>query len=130
MSIDFAPTKHWPHTSARCAGLPTELIPDEPVPDDAMETLTGVEIRRVTDAGPPMDVADTLVELIGNTPMLRLDRQRRGYNCIFGCPDKSNAEVGMLSQRRRDELRRVVRSNRVDRGAVGQGRAGTGNRRR
>jgi hypothetical protein len=125
-----------------------------------VETLTGVEIRRVTDAGPPMDVADTPVELIGNTPMLRLDRtardlectlvaklelfnpggsskgrialavirgaeplgrDRRGYNCIFVCPDKSNAKVGTLSQRRRDELRRVVRPNRFDRGAVGQG---------
>jgi hypothetical protein len=53
MSIDFAPTKHWPHSSTRCAGLPTELFTDEPVPDDAVETLTGVEIRRVTDAGRP-----------------------------------------------------------------------------
>src|ERR1035441_887153 len=31
----------------RRAGLPTELFTDEPVPDDALETLTGVEVRRV-----------------------------------------------------------------------------------
>ena len=67
----------------RRAGLPTELFTDERVPDDAVATLTGVEIRRVTDAGPPMDVADTLVELIGNTPMVRLDRTARDLECTL-----------------------------------------------
>src|SRR5271170_519495 len=37
----------------RRAGLPTELFTDEPVPADHVETLVGVEIRRITDPGPP-----------------------------------------------------------------------------
>src|SRR5579863_10336105 len=42
----------------RRAGLPTELFTDEPIPLESTEALTGVETRRVTDAGPSMDVAE------------------------------------------------------------------------
>src|ERR1700726_3510230 len=56
----------------RRAGLPTELFTDDPVTGAGAEALAGIEIRRVTDPGPPMDVAESLVELIGNTPMVRL----------------------------------------------------------
>ena len=42
----------------RRAGLPTELFTDDAIIGDNAEALTGVDIRRVTDPGPAMDVAD------------------------------------------------------------------------
>ncbi|HEV7886307.1 MAG TPA: cystathionine beta-synthase [Acidimicrobiales bacterium] len=33
------------------------------------------------DAGPPMDTADSLLDLVGNTPMVRLDRMARNLSC-------------------------------------------------
>ena len=35
----------------------------------------------MTDEGDPMDVVDDLVDLIGNTPMMRLDRTARDVDC-------------------------------------------------
>ncbi len=67
----------------RRAGLPTELFTDEPVPPESLAALAGVEVRRVTDDGEPMDVADTVVDLIGNTPMVRLDRTGRDLECTL-----------------------------------------------
>ena len=37
----------------------------------------GIEVDRVTDTGPPIDVADSLLDLVGNTPLVRLDRVGR-----------------------------------------------------
>ncbi len=37
----------------RRAGLPTELFTDEPVPQELSRTLMGVDVRPVTDPGPP-----------------------------------------------------------------------------
>jgi cystathionine beta-synthase len=67
----------------RRAGLPTELFTDEPVPPEALRALTGVDVRPVSDPGPPMEVADSLVELIGNTPMVRLDRTAKDLECTL-----------------------------------------------
>src|SRR5580658_1688030 len=65
----------------RQAGLPTELFTDEVVPPDALDTLAGVDVRPITDPGAPMEVADSLVALIGHTPMVRLDRTARDLEC-------------------------------------------------
>jgi cystathionine beta-synthase len=65
----------------RQAGLPTELFSDEPVPPETLRTLAGVDIRPVTDQGAPMEVAESLVGLIGHTPMVRLDRTARDLEC-------------------------------------------------
>src|SRR3984957_1397171 len=95
----------------RRAGLPTELFTDELVSQDLAETLTGVEIRRVTDAGPAMDVADTLVELIGHTPMVRLDRTARDLECTLvaklelfnpGGSSKDRIALAMIEAAERD----------------------------
>jgi cystathionine beta-synthase len=67
----------------RQAGLPTELFTDEPVPPEALRTLSGVDIRPVSDPGAPMAVAESLVGLIGNTPMVRLDRTARDLECAL-----------------------------------------------
>jgi cystathionine beta-synthase len=56
-------------------GLPVVLHTDDPV------TIEGVPVVPVTDRGAPMDVADDLIALIGNTPMMRLDRTAREVDC-------------------------------------------------
>jgi len=98
-------------TGLRRAGLPTELFTDEPVPPESAPGLVGVEIRRVTDPGPPMDVADSLVELIGNTPMVRLDRTARDLECTLvaklelfnpGGSSKDRIALAMIEAAERD----------------------------
>lgn len=56
-------------------GLPVVLHTDDPV------AIDGVPVVPVTDTGAPMDVADDLIALIGNTPMMRLDRTAREVDC-------------------------------------------------
>jgi cystathionine beta-synthase len=67
----------------RQAGLPTELFTDEVVSEEALRSLTGVDVRAVSDPGPAMDAVDSLVDLIGNTPMVRLDRTARDLECTL-----------------------------------------------
>ena len=59
-------------TQLHHAGLPVTLYTDERVSPEA-----GIDVRPVTLAGPAMEVADSLVDLIGNTPLVRLDRTGR-----------------------------------------------------
>ncbi|HEY3942485.1 MAG TPA: cystathionine beta-synthase [Acidimicrobiales bacterium] len=58
------------------AGFPTVLFTDETVavPD-------GVEVHPVTDPGPPMQVADSVLGLVGDTPLVRFDRIGRDLPC-------------------------------------------------
>ena len=65
------------------AGLPVELFADVELPADRLAELTGVGIRPVHDHGPAMDVAETVVDLIGHTPMVRLDRTARDLECTL-----------------------------------------------
>ena len=58
------------------AGLPTVLFTDS-----AVAPIDGVELCPIADPGPPMEVADSLIELIGRTPMVRLDRIGRDLPC-------------------------------------------------
>ena len=58
------------------AGLPTVLFTDSVV-----APIDGVEVCPIADSGPPMDVVDSLIELIGRTPMVRLDRVGRDLPC-------------------------------------------------
>jgi cystathionine beta-synthase len=60
----------------RRAGLPTVLFTDSPVTPPE-----GVEVCPITDTGPAMDAADTVLALIGNTPLVRLDRIGRDLPC-------------------------------------------------
>ncbi|HYA68981.1 MAG TPA: cystathionine beta-synthase [Acidimicrobiales bacterium] len=97
--------------SLRQAGLPTELFTDEAVSDEERRLLVGVDIRPVSDQGPPMDVADSLVELIGNTPMVRLDRTARDLECTLvaklelfnpGGSSKDRIALAMIEAAERD----------------------------
>lgn len=58
------------------AGLPVTFYTDE-----AVTAEVGVEVDPITDRGPAMEVADTLVDLFGHTPMVRLDRLGRDLSC-------------------------------------------------
>jgi cystathionine beta-synthase len=60
----------------RRAGLPTVLFADGPI-----LAPEGVEVFPVTDPGAPMDASDSVLDLIGNTPLVRLDRIGRDLPC-------------------------------------------------
>ena len=51
------------------AGLPVEVLSDAPIFVDP-----AIELRPISDPGPVIQAADSLLDLIGNTPLVRLDR--------------------------------------------------------
>jgi cystathionine beta-synthase len=57
------------------AGLPVTLYSDEPEP------VPGVRSLPLSDAGPPMVAAASLLDLVGNTPLVRMDRVGRELSC-------------------------------------------------
>jgi cystathionine beta-synthase len=56
-------------TDLHRAGLPVTVYSDRPVPVEA-----GIEVDWITDPGPPIDAVDSILDLVGNTPLVRLDR--------------------------------------------------------
>jgi cystathionine beta-synthase len=58
------------------AGLPVVLFADEPV-----VVAPGVETWSATDPGPQMEVSESLIDLVGNTPLVRLNRTGRHLRC-------------------------------------------------
>jgi cystathionine beta-synthase len=62
------------------AGLPVEYHTDDRL-DAGDPRLRGIDVRPLTDPGPPMAVADSLLDLVGDTPMVRLDRVGRHLAC-------------------------------------------------
>jgi cystathionine beta-synthase len=86
-------------------GLPVVLHTDDDV------HVVGVPSQRVTDDAEPMDVADDLVALIGNTPMVRLDRTAREVDCHLlaklelynpGFSSKDRPALAMIESAERD----------------------------
>ena len=61
------------------AGLPVRLHTDEDV--TGRPSLAGVEVLPLSDRGAPMDVVGSLLELVGNTPLVRLDRIGKDLPC-------------------------------------------------
>jgi cystathionine beta-synthase len=51
------------------AGLPVEVLSDR-----ALAMDSAIEVSPINDRGPAIDAADSLLDLIGNTPIVRLDR--------------------------------------------------------
>lgn len=93
------------------AGLPVRLHTDEDLSGRA--DLRGVEILPLTDPGPEMEVADSLLDLVGNTPLIRLDRIGRDLPCpllakleLFnpGGSVKDRPAVAMIEAAERDGL--------------------------
>ncbi len=60
------------------SGLPVTVYSDLPVDVEA-----GIEVDRISDTGPPIDAADSLLDLIGHTPLVRMDRI--GATCPGSC---------------------------------------------
>ncbi len=58
------------------AGLPVTLYSD-----DLSPVHEGVGVLPVTDREPTMEVAESLLELVGDTPLVRLDRMGRDLSC-------------------------------------------------
>src|SRR3954447_8287685 len=54
-------------TELRAHGFPVTLYTDTPPAE-----TDGLRIRPLTDTGPAMEVADSLLDLVGNTPLVRL----------------------------------------------------------
>ncbi len=86
-------------------GLPVVLHTDDDV------TLDNIPVLRLTDDGEPMEVADDLIELIGNTPMMRLDRTARDVDCHLlaklelynpGFSSKDRPALAMIESAERD----------------------------
>lgn len=57
------------------AGFPVTLYTDAPA------RIEGVRVLPKTDKGEPMEVANSLLDLVGNTPLVRLDRMGRDLTC-------------------------------------------------
>jgi cystathionine beta-synthase len=58
------------------AGLSVILLSDDPTAPPS-----GIQLRPLTDTGAAMEVVDSLVDLVGETPLVRLDRVGRDLNC-------------------------------------------------
>ena len=62
-------------------GFPVSLYTDDEVPDPDALREAGVAIRTISDRGEPMEIANSLLDLMGNTPLVRLDRIGRDLPC-------------------------------------------------
>jgi cystathionine beta-synthase len=97
----------------RAAGLPTVLFTDEAIPPEARRALEGVDVRAISDRGEAMEAVESLVDLFGNTPMVRLDRTARDLDCTLlaklellspGGSSKDRIAVAMVEAAERDGL--------------------------
>ena len=79
--------------------------------DDVLDLDDGIERRWVTDPGAAMDVVDDLIALIGDTPMMRLDRTGRDLDCTLlaklelfnpGFSSKDRPALAMIEAAERD----------------------------
>jgi cystathionine beta-synthase len=60
----------------KTAGLAVSLVTDDPD-----TSAPGIPTRPLSDSGPAMEVSGSLLELVGNTPLVRLDRTGRELRC-------------------------------------------------
>ena len=56
-------------TQLHKAGLPVIAYSD-----DRLEIEVGIEVHAITDSGPHIEAASSLIDLIGHTPLVRMDR--------------------------------------------------------
>jgi cystathionine beta-synthase len=56
-------------TDLHRAGLPVTIFSDL-----GREVEPGIDVERITDEGPRIEAAESLIDLIGHTPLVRLDR--------------------------------------------------------
>jgi cystathionine beta-synthase len=95
------------------SGFPVSLVSDEPVPDAARLEGAGIRVVRASDPGPAMETAGSLIDLVGNTPLVRLDRVGRDIDATIlaklemlnpGGSVKDRIALGMIEAAERDGL--------------------------
>ena len=96
------------------AGLPVEYHTDDA--SAALDVrLADVSVRALTDPAPPMDAVDSMLDLVGDTPLVRLDRTARTVSCHLlaklellnpGGSVKDRPAVTMIDAAERDGLLR------------------------
>ena len=94
-------------------GFPVTLYVDDDPTDPAALAAAGIAIRPLRDRGPSMEVVDSLLDLIGNTPLVRLDRVGRDLPCQLlgklellnpGGSVKDRIGIAMIEAAERDGL--------------------------
>ncbi|HEV8065705.1 MAG TPA: pyridoxal-phosphate dependent enzyme, partial [Acidimicrobiales bacterium] len=104
---------HAPEVAAQLhrAGLPVRLHTDAQVAGRA--NLAGVEILPLSDRGAPMEIVGSLLDLVGRTPLMRLDRVGRDLPCPLlakleflnpGGSVKDRPAVAMIDRAEREGL--------------------------
>jgi cystathionine beta-synthase len=92
-------------------GFPVRVHTDDDV--SARADLEGVEILPLSDPRPAMDTVDSLLDLVGSTPLVRLDRTGRDMPCPFlakleqlnpGGSVKDRPALAMIEAAERDGL--------------------------
>ncbi|HTT86108.1 MAG TPA: pyridoxal-phosphate dependent enzyme, partial [Acidimicrobiales bacterium] len=68
-------------TTAAAAVLQSAGLPVTLYADDGGVAPPGVRVLPLSDAGPPMEEASSLLDLVGDTPLVRLDRVGRELSC-------------------------------------------------
>jgi cystathionine beta-synthase len=95
------------------SGFPVSLITDEEPPDRERLVAAGIRVLPEHSPGPAMEVVDSLLDLIGNTPLVRLDRLGRELECTLlakldllnpGGSVKDRIAVGMIDAAERAGL--------------------------
>ena len=98
----------------RRAGFVTVLFSD-----DAPEAPEGVTVHPVRDPGPPMDAAETVLDLVGNTPLVRLDRIGREVPChLLGKLEHLNPGGSVKDRPARGMLDAAERAGLLTRGGT------------
>ena len=96
-------------------GFPVALIVDGDPPDRARLDRAGIRVLAVSDPGPAMEVSGSLIDLVGGTPLVRLDRVGRELECHLlakveqlnpGGSVKDRIALGMVEAAERDGLLR------------------------
>jgi cystathionine beta-synthase len=64
-------------TQVHDAGLPLVLLSDDPT----IKAPSGIDVRPATGPGPAMEASDSLLDLVGGTPLLALHRTARDVAC-------------------------------------------------
>ena len=92
-------------------GFPVALFTDSEPPDRARLDRAGIRVQTLTDPGPAMEVSDSLIDLVGDTPLVRLDRVGRELDCQLlakveqlnpGGSVKDRIALGMVEAAERD----------------------------
>jgi cystathionine beta-synthase len=96
-------------------GFPVTLVTEDEPPDLPALQRAGIRVLSLRDPGPQMDAVDSLIDLVGETPLVRLDRVARDLDCQVlaklellnpGGSVKDRIALGMIEAAEREGLLR------------------------